>query len=33
MRGLLKGLAVVVEDVGYARQLYREGFYGRFLGY
>ena len=33
MIGILRGLAVVVEDVESARSLYREGFYGRFLGY
>lgn len=33
MKGVLKGLAVVVEDVEFARKLYKEGFYGRFLGY
>lgn len=31
MRGVLKGLAVVVEDVEDARRLYRSGFYGKFL--
>lgn len=33
MKGVLKGLAVVVEDVEYARRLYKEGFFGRFLGH
>lgn len=33
MRGVLRGLAVVIEDVEYGRALYREGFYGKFLGY
>lgn len=33
MRGVLRGLAVVVEDIEFARKLYKEGFYGRFLGY
>lgn len=32
MRAVLRGLAAVVEDVEEARRLYREGFYGRFLG-
>jgi tRNA-intron endonuclease len=33
MSAVLRGLAAVVEDVELARKLYREGFYGRFLGY
>ncbi|MEZ0319376.1 MAG: tRNA-intron lyase [Pyrobaculum sp.] len=33
MKGVLRGLAVVVEDVEYGRRLYKEGFFGRFLGY
>jgi tRNA splicing endonuclease len=33
MSAVLGGLAAVVEDVELARELYREGFYGRFLGY
>ncbi|MEM1597085.1 MAG: tRNA-intron lyase [Pyrobaculum sp.] len=33
MKGVLRGLAVVVEDVEYARRLYKEGFFGRFLGH
>lgn len=33
MSGVLRGLAVVVQDIELARALYREGFYGRFLGY
>ncbi|AAL64075.1 tRNA-intron lyase [Pyrobaculum aerophilum] len=33
MIGYLRGLAVIVEDVEFARRLYKEGFYGRFLGY
>ena len=33
MSAVLRGLAAVVEDVELARELYREGFYGRFLGY
>ncbi|MDT7869408.1 MAG: tRNA-intron lyase [Thermoproteus sp.] len=31
MRGVLRGLAVVVEDVEEARRLYKNGFYGKFL--
>lgn len=31
MRGILKGLAVLVEDVEEARRLYKSGFYGKFL--
>ncbi|MEL9991017.1 MAG: tRNA-intron lyase [Thermoproteus sp.] len=31
MRGILKGLAVVVEDIEDARRLYKSGFYGKFL--
>ncbi|AFA38338.1 tRNA intron endonuclease [Pyrobaculum oguniense TE7] len=33
MRGVLRGLAVVVKDIEFGRRLYKEGFYGRFLGY
>jgi len=33
IKGVLRGLAVVVEDVESGRELYRRGFYGRFLGY
>jgi tRNA-intron endonuclease len=33
MSAVLRGLAAVVVDVELARGLYREGFYGRFLGY
>ncbi|MCC6019787.1 MAG: tRNA-intron lyase [Thermoproteaceae archaeon] len=33
MIGVLRGLAVIVDNVEYARKLYKEGFYGRFLGY
>jgi tRNA-intron endonuclease len=32
MRGRLRGLAVLVEDVEDARRLYKSGFYGKFLG-
>ncbi|MBP1448765.1 MAG: tRNA-intron lyase [Thermoproteus sp.] len=31
MKGFLRGLAVVVEDVGEARRLYKNGFYGKFI--
>ncbi len=31
MKGVLKGLAVVVEDIEEARRLYKSGFYGKFL--
>lgn len=33
MSGVLRGLAVVVEDIDLARRLYKEGFYGKFLGH
>ncbi len=33
MRGILRGLAVVIENVEHARKLYKTEFYGRFLGY